>query len=272
MRWAVLHSKRGPGRGRLRQAAAHPVSCAEALLVRGARYGAAVGRAGAGSFTLPRALRPGAEADAVRLLRGYFDADAFDEGRGFTGSVFDGWDPSGDRVARADEFTAADVVAVSFLSVTVAPRAAHRLLVAERSRFADLLHAVGPDRDLVEEERPITARWPARVLNRALMDLPGVGPVVASKLIATKRPRLVPVFDSVVDEYVLGGSGVLWEPLRVALRADGGALHRHLETLRTEAGISECVSALRVFDVVAWREGDLARQSRGRAAGRRRTR
>jgi hypothetical protein len=207
------------------------------------------------TFTVPQALLPGNKATAVALLRGYFDIDAFHAGGGFTGALFDTWDPTRTRAAFPDTFTADDLQAVAFLSADIGVRAAVELLDRQRARFETLLQAVGPDRDLVDEGEPITHSWPATVLNRALRELPGIGPTRASKLIARKRPRLVPIYDSVIDEHVLAGSGRLWEPLRRALRQDDRALHRHLLDLRSAAGLSEVVSPLRVFDVIAWREG-----------------
>lgn len=209
----------------------------------------------AAPFTVPQALLPGNEATAVALLRGYFDVDAFHAGGGFTGALFDTWDPTGTKGASPNSFTPDDLQAVAFLSADIGVRAAVELLDRQRARFETLLAAVGPDRDLVDEAEPITADWPATVLNHALRELPDIGPTRASKLIARKRPRLVPIYDSVIDKHVLAGSGRLGEPMRLALRADDGALHRHLLEVRAAAGLNEAVSALRVFDVIAWREG-----------------
>ncbi|MGO1333472.1 MAG: DUF6308 family protein [Cellulosimicrobium funkei] len=43
-----------------------------------------------------------------------------------------------------------------------------------------------------------------------------------------------------------------WAPPRADPRAHDRALHRHLVSLRDEAGIGDDISALRVFDVVVW--------------------
>lgn len=206
-------------------------------------------------FCIPQALLPGNEDAAVELLRGYFDIDAFHAGSGFTGALFDTWDPTGTRPASPNTFTPDDLQAIAFLSADIGVRAAVELLDRQRARFESLLSAMGPDRDLVDEAEPITAAWPATVLNTALRELPGIGPTRASKLIARKRPRLVPIYDSVIDQHVLAGSGRLWEPMRQALRREDRALHRRLIQLRAAAGLSEAVSPLRVFDVIAWREG-----------------
>jgi hypothetical protein len=57
------------------------------------------------------------------------------------------------------------------------------------------------------------------------------------------------------NQYVFGGSGRRWAPLHAALRANDRQLHRRLIDLRTVAGSDDRVSALRVFDVLAWMEG-----------------
>ncbi|MEX1907265.1 DUF6308 family protein [Janibacter sp. Y6] len=191
----------------------------------------------------------------MALLRGYFDKDALYSGAGFTGALFDTWDPTRTRTSSPDQFTPDDLQAVAFLSADISARAAMRLLDQRASEFNGLLAAVGADRELVDEGDAIGESWPATVLNRALRTLPGVGATRASKLIARKRPRLVPIFDSVINDHVLGGSGVLWEPMRQALRRDDAWLHHHLLALRDAAGLGPEVSALRVFDVIAWREG-----------------
>lgn len=79
----------------------------------------------------------------------------------------------------------------------------------------------------------------------------------ATKLIARKRPpRLYPIWDSVVGA-VLGTERSHLNPVREARRADdGGALHRRLLSIRKAAGLPpEEISALRVFDVIAWMNG-----------------
>ena len=135
---------------------------------------------------------------------------------GFTGGQFDAFDPSASRAASANVFTADDVVSVSLLSVDVPGRATLELLDRQRARFSALLAAAGPDMDLVDVESTDPQRFPIRALNDALRELPNVGPTTASKLLARKRPRLIPIFDSVINEHLLKGTGRLWEPLRLA--------------------------------------------------------
>ena len=136
--------------------------------------------------------------------------------------------------------------------VNVSAPAAILLLDSRSDRFSELLQELGEDRDLVEEREPWSDDWSGWLLWKELMRLPGVGATTASKLLARKRPRLRPIYDSVVAEVI--GSTQLWEPLRSLLNSDP-ALHERLLRLRRDAGLFEAVSALRVFDVVTWMEG-----------------
>ena len=200
------------------------------------------------SFHLPRALDD--TARSVGYLRTYY---GIDNGRPFQGARFDNWDSTGGRDADADRFTADDIVAVSFLNVNVPALAAERLLVTEADRFSDLLSRLGPDRDLVDEPGPARNDWPGWELLGAIDLLHRVGPTIATKLLARKRTRLRPIYDSVVSAVV--SSKTLWAPLQLALTEQDAALHRRLLDLQTRASLPEHVSALRVFDVVCWMGG-----------------
>ena len=206
-------------------------------------------------FLLPVALRATDDTLAINLLQQYYEPPAGSAGW-YTGSAFDNWDSTGTRARDVDVFTADDLVAVTFLSVTVSVRATHALLVERRDQFTGLLSAVGPDRDLVDEADPFaddSAEW--RLMG-ALRELPGVGPTIASKLLARKRPRLRPIYDSVVAR-VTDTRTRQWEQTRVALRANEGSLHKKLLRLRGEARLTSTVSPLRILDVIAWMEGKL---------------
>ncbi len=192
-------------------------------------------------YCLPQALQPGADpATAPGYLRTYY-------GKPYNGSYFDSW-PSTDHL----RFTADDFVAVSFLSVFVPPMAARQLLDTRADHFARLLEAIGPDTDLRDEQGPIDPHWPVWQLYAELRHLPGIGPTIASKLCARKRPRLVPIYDSVVAR-VTDCYKRQWEPLRQQLRDNG--LNERLMSLRDEAALPESLSPLRVYDVITWMEG-----------------
>ncbi len=186
---------------------------------------------------------------ALAVLRRYYGTGAGTET--FTGARFDTWDSTGTRAADHDRFTADDLVAVTFLSVNASASAAIRLLDTEAQTFNLLLAELGLDEDLVDARDPWPVGWAGWRLHSALLALPDVGPTTASKLLARKRPRLRPIYDSVVANVI--GSHSLWESLRAHLVADP-AFHHRLLTLRDDAKLPKDVSALRVFDVVTWME------------------
>lgn len=205
-------------------------------------------------FRLPAALQSDDDRDAIKALQRYYGPSPGQPGF-YTGSLFDAWDSTGTRADDTNRFTADDLLAVTFLSVEVKPHAAYELLVDRADELSELLVAVGPDRDLADEVDPVVEDdWPGWQLTTALRTLPKVGPTKASKLFARKRPRLRPIYDSVVAA-VTGTAKHQWEPVRLALRQDDLALHHRLVRLRDAAGLPQDIDALRVLDVLAWLEG-----------------
>lgn len=190
---------------------------------------------------------------AVSDLRCYFGAGLLDEEVPFTGSRFEHLAGGGDRQAVARVVTADDLIAVQTLSVRIPAQVAVELLEGDLGvRLSELLSSVGFDIDMVEAEAADLAEGsPAHTAWRVLCDQPGIGWVTAGKLLARKRPRLLPVYDQVV-RCVLGRPKSFWLDLHGALRADNHALHRELMALRQSADLPATVSALRVCDVVLW--------------------
>ena len=201
---------------------------------------------------LPQSLQDSDDRRALAALKRYYGEVPAEQSSPFTGARFDTWDSTGTRRNDQHRFTADDLVAVTFLSVDVPAVAAIRLLETQAAEFTRLLEALGQDRDLVDEKEPWSDDWPGWTLWRELMNLPGVGATTASKLLARKRPRLRPIYDSVVAEVI--GSKNLWEPLRACLTAQP-EIHERLLRLHHHANLPDDVSALRVFDVVTWMEG-----------------
>lgn len=199
-------------------------------------------------FVYPRALEADDDSAALHLLSRYYKPGAY------SGARFDTWDSTGTRAEDANRFTADDILAVQFLSVSVPPNAVHALLSSRAEHFSLLLTSLGPDRDLVDEAQSLTDDWVGWDVMNGLRDLEGVGQTTASKLLARKRPRLRPIWDSVVTA-VTGTWQEQWEPMRLALRENNGELHGRLIRLRRAAGLSPEVSALRVLDVITWMEG-----------------
>jgi Family of unknown function (DUF6308) len=207
------------------------------------------------AFRVPAALRTPVDELALAYLRRYYrERPGTSLGADYTGARFDGWDSTQTRAADANRFTADDLVAVNFLSVAVPPNAAWELLAGRPHEFNTMLNKVDDD-DLSDvDPSDINESWPAWRLWSELRKLRGVDWVIASKLLARKRPNLIPVYDRVVKT-VTGGDRNYWKPLCQALQADNKALHQRLVRLHREAGLPQAVSPLRVFDVIAWMEG-----------------
>lgn len=200
-------------------------------------------------LALPMALREEGRGIAVDLLRRYFDPVTAE---GFPGAQFERLGGGGDRPAVAQTITAEDLIAVGLLGIAVPPRAALAILEDRRLELSALLAEIPTGIDLADmDPAEITRDWPAWQMWDLLHELDGMDAVVSGTLIARKRPRLIPVFDAKVEDMLMPTS-MLWVSLAEALRADGRALQTRLLELRTAARIGPEISALRVFDVVAW--------------------
>lgn len=187
---------------------------------------------------------------AVALLRGYFAPGAFE------GAHFERLARGGDRPEVQDEFTSDDLVAITMLGVTLKPAAALEILEVRRDSLRAALAAIPNGVHLTSlGAEEIGPDWPVRRLLDALVAIPGIGTTKATKLMARKRPHLVPILDSVVNETLSITKERYWGPLHAWLTADDGANGSYLEALREDAGIGSDISVLRVFDILAWRTG-----------------
>jgi hypothetical protein len=79
--------------------------------------------------------------------------------------------------------------------------------------------------------------------------VPGIG--IATKLIARKRPRLYPIWDTVVSEVLGTRGGPHLVPIHTALRTDPN-LRRRIYDARKHAELPQTISELRILDVIAW--------------------
>ncbi|MFJ9434324.1 DUF6308 family protein [Streptomyces sp. NPDC101490] len=199
---------------------------------------------------------------AVRLLVEYFTRRRMSGDLFYSGAHFERLGGGGDTEHGANRFDSADLVAVTMLSVSVAPHGAMTLLTDPEGHWSRLLSRIPRDARLedpgsdalMEKGGPAWELW-ERLASGTYPGKPdGSGPVVAGKLLARKRPHLVPIYDIRVKQLFRRPKvdHSFWAALAAALRADGGALHARLVRLRDEAGIGEDIGVLRVFDVIAW--------------------
>lgn len=142
-----------------------------------------------------------------------------------------------------DQVDAHDLLAISLLGM---PTPVHALGLLRDAAFVRLLSSVPAQRDLWgATDEDLDALERAYEYARAL---PGVGPVYASKLLARKRPRLCPIWDSVVEEF-FGYPTRYWAGMRKAL-ADQ-ALRSVLEALKPSTWPNE-MTLLRLIDIAVW--------------------
>lgn len=193
---------------------------------------------------------------AADELQSYFRAVDGGEST-YTGRWFDQLDGGGDRPPHHDHVTAADLVAVEMLSVRVPPETSAQLLHGRVGRqITDLLRQIPTGISLWQPEATqlITTGEAADRAWHLLTSQTGIGWVTAGKLLARKRPHLIPVFDEVVA-CALGAPSGFWQTLHHALTRTVGASQtpaQLVHRLRCEASVPEVVSDLRVLDVVIW--------------------
>ncbi|MFJ6216137.1 DUF6308 family protein [Streptomyces sp. NPDC092296] len=208
--------------------------------------------------------------ESARLLRAYFTQRRARGDLAYSGAHFERLADGGDRPEVANRFDADDLVAVTMLSVSAAPHGAIDLLTDPEGHWQRLLSAIPRDARLEDSasDRLIARGGPALELWERLVNPAGtyptspdgIGPVVAGKLMARKRPHLIPVYDRRVKALFRRPAvdHTFWASLADALRADGGALREQLALLRAKAGTGEDIGILRVLDVIAWmHQGEL---------------
>lgn len=189
--------------------------------------------------------------EAADAVSAYF-REPVREGSGYTGRYFERFAGGGDGVDVCGRFTAADLLAVELLSVRVPAEVAIQMMHGELGdTLAGHLAAIPTDVSLGEPEarEQIVDGSPAVEAWNLLKDQTGVGYVTAGKLLARKRPSLIPIYDEVV-RCVLGAPEHYWLSMHEVL-GDEEVL-RLIKRIRAEADVPEAVSVLRTVDVVLW--------------------
>lgn len=156
-----------------------------------------------------------------------------------------------------DGFSAEDLLAVTLLDVTLGPRALRQLLESRSAEFVQLLRDIPADLDVWEATDEHLAAIDR--CDAALRTLPGVGETRASKLMARKRPRLVPVVDSVI-RHALGLGVDPRRELRDCLTDP--AVRAAIERSRPKSAPAGLISPLRLLDAVIWIRHSRSRNAR----------
>jgi hypothetical protein len=189
-------------------------------------------------------IRPFLDGRAVDLVSDYFSP-------AYTGNQFHRLGGGGDVGPEANVFTPVDLIAVSMLDVHVPGEAALQILGPLSLKLTTLLSDIptvvaleDSDESLIDDGSPADQLW------FELTRLPDVGRTIAGKLIARKRPRLIPVFDSVIKDALLPKESNYWKRLRNELQDQ--KLVDRLREVRTESGIGSSIPLIRVLDVAVW--------------------
>lgn len=185
----------------------------------------------------------------------------------YTGSYFEAldrdiWENHPNRI------TGSDLYALSTLQIAVPKAAGVGILGVEQKRISELLSDIPDER--VEDLSPGDYRkhlgressaqnlWNLLCRNNSGAKKWGIGPTTASKIMARKRPHLIPIQDSVVDAVIKRGRNNAWELWWNAFR-DNPELVVRADKFRQYVDDPKVtrpqLSTLRIFDVVLWMHG-----------------
>jgi hypothetical protein len=182
-----------------------------------------------------------------------------------TGSYFDDWAGRGDGADR-DRITDSDAVAVSMLSVTVPAKALIGLKEpATAARVADLLSKIPTDRKMsdltAEQAQALLGKGSHAVslwgeLRRTPTTRWEIGATTASKIMARKRPHLIPIWDEIIGQ-VIGkrSSKDQWLNWHGLLTDENDDLPGRLARIHKLSEVPQELSEIRIMDAILWRHG-----------------
>lgn len=206
--------------------------------------------------TILQAIRTNNEDEGRDLIAPYYHSE-----RPFTGASFElvGADDN-----PVDRITASDLYAVSTLAVKVPAKAGIAILGEQAEVFNELLREIPETSigELTAEEFKIhlgpdssaQGLWDRLRRNGLDEERWKIGPTTASKIMARKRPHLIPIEDSVVDRVVQMGRQDSWQLWWETFAEAGDYLETRAERLRESVNRPD-LSTLRVFDVLLWSWG-----------------
>ncbi|WBQ07858.1 DUF6308 family protein [Kribbella sp. CA-293567] len=202
-----------------------------------------------------RLLRIVEDGQAVDDLRAYFEDGP--PNTGYVGRWFERIGTPADQDAHRNRLTADDIVALSALGIRLPIAVSARLLGEDADEIGELLAAIPADADLWDVPRsglsPKSAAYRLFTKFRAMAwngGDHGTSGVTASKLLARKRPRLIPIYDTQVSRLVdLGKGASWWISLQEAVTPE---VRDHLAHAHQTAGLGPLITPLRTLDVILW--------------------
>jgi Family of unknown function (DUF6308) len=204
------------------------------------------------SKSIEELLRILRDPRSVPDLRTYFNLDRPDDLPQYTGARFDTLDDGGARDGVRDTITPYDLLAVACLEVIVPTPVGLDLVGGQLGQeIGALLREIPANVALgeVDADQHVKHGSPADQAWSLLEAETDVGWVTAGKVMARKRPHLIPVWDRVV-KCAFGRPKDAW--LWLDGRLQDGRLREELDQLRQAAQLPDLVSRLRVLDVVLW--------------------
>jgi hypothetical protein len=192
-------------------------------------------------------VRPFLDKAGEALVSEYFTTTSF------SGRAFDSLGGRGDAPWNRHRFGPEDIVAVSLLGVDVPGHAALAVLDTNAAELNSLLAEIPCDLPLYDSSARshLDAGAPADELWKKLTAIPDIKWVTAAKLLARKRPMLLPVYDSVVKDALQPDHNSFWLPLWQEFQQDSTLIGR-LEEMRSAAGLGDGITLVRVLDVAIW--------------------
>jgi hypothetical protein len=232
-------------------------------------------------FGMPPALMEGNEEAARTILRNYFFGNDGSDGRkkepANEGARFNTLGHAWDDKAKQNLLTPCDLLSLSTLSVPIGAKAALELVENRQllNKIEALLKKIPVETQIVDDDAValLGKGGDAWHLWNTLDAVHGFGEARASKLLARKRPLLVPIFDSnVATELGIADSRDFWAPMRAALLQGDNPLWSRARVLRDDLELGESITPLRIVDVVLWKLGaDKAALQRQEAKARKST-
>lgn len=147
--------------------------------------------------------------------------------------------------------TSHDLLTLNFLGIRVEPLG-YRQLIDKHAEIEKHLRVIDdlslPLWKLESADDPVYKA--ANEAWKAIRELYGFNYVVASKLLARKRPHLIPILDRWVEQFYDHDTKEYWLPLAEALRAP--RLIEAVKALRPSHLSDEDLSVIRTLDIAIW--------------------
>lgn len=159
--------------------------------------------------------------------------------------------------ATVDAITPADLLALGCLSSPVKKyTAAHLLDDSFQAQASALLAQIPADASIADPgaAAALADKSPASQLYSLIRGIGGMGKVRTSKLMARKRPGLIPIRDANVEEILDATADETWWLPYHAMVTEGEApFIKQARRIHAALKLSALITPLRVVDVVLWR-------------------